>query len=195
MSFTMLNLVLLVVRQLKIAHSSIKLGLLVTESLMTNPAILNCLTVSGHLYTLTLIVIKKRVSFGSEGGRWRFLSVVALWWNQDNKDGVIGILKLIERGGYSYSAVVRSTTCGWHYMSPKMPAKVLRRFFMVSSASSVSAALREPWRAKPPRPLADDAGAALLAVLGAADADDTVDDWDAAIYNINLMDWGRIISC
>lgn len=65
-------------------------------------------------------------------------------------------------------------------MSPKIPAKVLRRFFMVSSASSVSAALREPWRAKPPRPLADDdgaaPGAALLAVLGAADADDTVDD-------------------
>lgn len=55
---------------------------------------------------------------------------------------------------------------------------------MVSSASSVSAALREPCRAKPPRPPAEPEGGAplgaeLLAVLGAADADDTVDDWDA----------------
>lgn len=55
---------------------------------------------------------------------------------------------------------------------------------MVSSASSVRAALREPCRAKPPRPPAEPAGGApgaeLLAVLGAADADDTVDDWEAA---------------
>lgn len=63
-----------------------------------------------------------------------------------------------------------------------MPANVFLRFFMVSSASSVSAALREPWRAKPPRPPAEPAaggaapGALPLAVLGAADADDTVDD-------------------
>lgn len=66
-------------------------------------------------------------------------------------------------------------------MSPNIPAKVLRRFFMVSSASSVRVALREPCRAKPPRlgaaPVggAADAGAEL-AVLGAADTDDTVDD-------------------
>lgn len=67
-------------------------------------------------------------------------------------------------------------------MSPNIPANVLRRFFMVSSASSVSAALRDPCRAKPPRPgvaVAEGAaavGAALLEVVGAADTDDTVDD-------------------
>lgn len=67
-------------------------------------------------------------------------------------------------------------------MSPNIPANVLRRFFMVSSASSVRAALREPWRAKPPRPGVEPAegaaavGAVLLVVLGAADADDIVDD-------------------
>lgn len=71
-------------------------------------------------------------------------------------------------------------------MSPKMPAKVFLRFFMVSSASSVRVALSEPWRAKPPRPGAEpgaDAGPGSLlpAALGAADADDTVDDWDTAI--------------
>lgn len=70
-----------------------------------------------------------------------------------------------------------------------MPANVFLRFFIVSSASSVSVALKEPWRAKPPRPLEDvegwagaAPGAELLAVLGAADADDTVEDWDAAKY-------------
>lgn len=67
-------------------------------------------------------------------------------------------------------------------MSPKMPAKVLRRFFMVSSASSVSAALSEPCRAKLLRAalaaLGGAAGAEPDAVLGAADVDDTVDDCD-----------------
>lgn len=69
---------------------------------------------------------------------------------------------------------------------------------MVSSASSVSAALREPWRAKPPRegvppapagaavPVA--APAAELVVLGAADADDTVDDWET----LTILNW---LSC
>lgn len=71
-----------------------------------------------------------------------------------------------------------------YYISPKIPANVFRRFFMVSSASSVRAALREPWRAKPPRPPAEAGagtapGAELLAVLGAAEADDTDDDWEA----------------
>lgn len=69
-------------------------------------------------------------------------------------------------------------------MSPKMPANVLRRFFIVSSASSVRVALREPCLAKPPRVLVLAVGAAggccpELAVLGAAEVDDTVDDWEA----------------
>lgn len=54
---------------------------------------------------------------------------------------------------------------------------------MVSSASSVRVALREPWRANPPRPPAEPGAAAevvLLAVLGAAEADDTDEDWDAS---------------
>lgn len=59
---------------------------------------------------------------------------------------------------------------------------------MVSSASSVSAALSDPWRAKPPRPGAlpgaagaapGAAGAAGAVALGAADADDTVEDWES----------------
>lgn len=70
-------------------------------------------------------------------------------------------------------------------MSPNIPANVLRRFFIVSSASSVSAALREPCRANPPRAGVEPAlggaavGAVLLVVLGAADAEDTVEAWDA----------------
>lgn len=73
------------------------------------------------------------------------------------------------------------------YISPKIPAKVLRRFFIVSSASSVSVALSDPCRANPPRPDVDGAagpalGAELLAVLGAAEADDTLDDCDANYF-------------
>lgn len=63
-------------------------------------------------------------------------------------------------------------------MSPKMPAKVLRKFFIVSSASSVRVALSDPCLAKPPRAVLAAVGCCgpALAVLGAADADDTVDD-------------------
>lgn len=57
----------------------------------------------------------------------------------------------------------------------------------MSSASSVRVALREPWRANPPRPPAEPgaapAGSLLLAVLGAADADDTADDCDTGMGN------------
>lgn len=102
--------------------------------------------------------------------------------------------------GYIRKRVIRSrfkigkafssngSNCRWLYMSPKMPAKVFLRFFMVSSASSVRVALSEPWRAKPPRPPEEPAlGSLLLAVLGAADVDDTVDDWDAGIRHHFLL--------
>lgn len=94
---------------------------------------------------------------------------------------VIGILDVCHDELYVCASLIQLQL---FYMSPKMPANVFRRFFMVSSASSVRAALREPCRAKPPRPAAEPAagaapGAELLATLGAADADDTVDDWEA----------------
>lgn len=75
---------------------------------------------------------------------------------------------------------------------------------MVSSASSVRAALRDPWRANPPRPAAEPAlavaaapgPAAELVVLGAADAEDTVDDCEAvSSRNITCKRYFKIAVC
>lgn len=38
-----------------------------------------------------------------------------------------------------------------NYISPNIPANVLRRFFIVSSASSATEADKEPWRENPDR--------------------------------------------